>query len=222
MASMRRSFDVRCRQRRIAARLRCVPPGKFNKEWAFDFWKFYAPRYKDGPHVIYEIHNEPVQWAPPYNSPKANPPGAVEMNAECWKLIRSNSPIYQQLASLRRNESPGFHSSTRLSFAEGADLSKVTVQATIGESTSPAIFAIVNDNEAYSLEYVGYPFHLGELDLSWMTSGWEHPVANKSIYSISDGSYTSLRLWNGSDWQSYSKGISVQAESHLIIKLGGN
>lgn len=109
-----------------------------------------------------------------------------------------------------------------LSFAEGADLSKVTVQATIGESTNPAIFAIVNDNEAYSLEYVGYPFHLEELDLSWMTSGWEHPVTNKSIYSISDGSYTSLRLWNGSDWQSYSKGISVQAESHLIIKLGGN
>ena len=67
-------------------------PGKFNKEWALDFWKFYAPRYKDEPHVIYEIHNEPVQWAPPYNSPKANPPGAVEMNAECWKLIRSLAP----------------------------------------------------------------------------------------------------------------------------------
>ena len=109
-----------------------------------------------------------------------------------------------------------------LSFAEGADLSKVTVQATIGESTSPAMFAIAHENETCSLEYVGYPFHLEELDLSWMTSGWEHPVTNKSIYSISDGSYTSLRLWNGSDWQSYSKGISVQAESHLIIKLGGN
>ena len=67
-------------------------PGKFNKEWALDFWKFYAPRYKDEPHVIYEIHNEPVKWAPPYNSPKANPPGAVEMNAECWKLIRSLAP----------------------------------------------------------------------------------------------------------------------------------
>jgi hypothetical protein len=98
----------------------------------------------------------------------------------------------------------------------------VTVQATIGESTNPAIFAIAHENETCSLEYVGYPFHLEELDLSWMTSGWEHPVTNKSIYSISDGSYTSLRLWNGSDWQSYSKGISVQAESHLIIKLGGN
>ena len=109
-----------------------------------------------------------------------------------------------------------------LSFAEGADLSKVTVQATVGKSSSPAMFAIAHENETYSLEYVGYPFHLEELDLSWMTSGWEHPVTNKSIYSISDGSYTSLRLWNGSDWQSYSKGISVQAESHLIIKLGGN
>ncbi len=51
-----------------------------------------------------------------------------------------------------------------LSFAEGADLSKVTVQATIGESTRHAIFAIVNDNEAYSLKYVA--FNLDELDLA--------------------------------------------------------
>ena len=108
-----------------------------------------------------------------------------------------------------------------LSFAEGADLSKVTVQATIGESTRPATFAIAYENEACSLEYVGYPFHLEELDLSWMTSGWQHPVANKSIYSISDGSYTSLRLWNGTEWQTYSRGISVQTESHWFINLGG-
>ena len=67
-------------------------PGKHNKAWALDFWKFYAPRYADEPHVIYEIHNEPVKWGPPYSSDKANPTGAVEMNAECWKLIRSLAP----------------------------------------------------------------------------------------------------------------------------------
>ena len=108
-----------------------------------------------------------------------------------------------------------------LSFAEGADLSKVSVQATIGESTSPAMFAIAHENETYSLEYIGYPFHLEELDLSWMTSGWEHPVKNKSIFSISDGSYTSLQVWNGTEWQTYSRGISVQTESHWFINLGG-
>ena len=67
-------------------------PGKHNKAWALDFWKYYAPRYANEPHVIYEIHNEPVKWGPPYSSDKANPTGAVEMNAECWRLIRSLAP----------------------------------------------------------------------------------------------------------------------------------
>ena len=30
--------------------------------WSLDFWKFYAPRYKDHPHVLYEAHNEPVRY----------------------------------------------------------------------------------------------------------------------------------------------------------------
>jgi hypothetical protein len=41
--------------------------GTMNLEWSLDFWEFYAPRYKDETHVIYEAHNEPVphtlwQW----------------------------------------------------------------------------------------------------------------------------------------------------------------
>ncbi len=64
-------------------------------------------------------------------------------------------------------------------------------------------------------------YNLEELDFSWMSSGWEHPVANKSIFSISDGSYTSLQVWNGTEWQTYSRGISVQTESHWFINLGG-
>lgn len=31
--------------------------------WSLDFWKFYAPRYKDRPHVLYEAHNEPVRFS---------------------------------------------------------------------------------------------------------------------------------------------------------------
>ena len=103
-----------------------------------------------------------------------------------------------------------------LSFAEGADLSKVTVQATIGESTSPAIFAIVNDNEAYSLEYVGYPFHLEELDLSWMTSGWETPKKNKAVGG------GDLQLWDGTEWQKYERGIGTHAGSSWYVRLNGN
>ena len=41
--------------------------GTMNLEWSQRFWEFYAPRYKDETHVIYEAHNEPVpntiyQW----------------------------------------------------------------------------------------------------------------------------------------------------------------
>ena len=103
-----------------------------------------------------------------------------------------------------------------LSFAEGADLSKVTVQATIGESTNPAIFAIVNDNEAYSLEYVGYPYNLEDLDFSWMSSGWETPKKNKAVGG------GDLQLWDGTEWQKYERGIGTHADSSFFINLGGN
>lgn len=33
-------------------------------EWAQDFWNFYAPRYADRTHVIYETHNEPGDHTP--------------------------------------------------------------------------------------------------------------------------------------------------------------
>jgi hypothetical protein len=32
--------------------------------WAQQFWNFYAPRYKDRTHVIYETHNEPAPYNP--------------------------------------------------------------------------------------------------------------------------------------------------------------
>lgn len=66
--------------------------GGYNRQFALDFWKTYAPRYANETHVIYEIQNEPVAWSPPYNSPNANPPGAVEMNVAVYKLIRSLAP----------------------------------------------------------------------------------------------------------------------------------
>ena len=33
-------------------------------QFAKDFWTFYAPRYKDESHVIYEVHNEPASSTP--------------------------------------------------------------------------------------------------------------------------------------------------------------
>ena len=34
--------------------------GQMDLSWSQDFWNFYAPKYKDETHVIYEAHNEPA------------------------------------------------------------------------------------------------------------------------------------------------------------------
>jgi hypothetical protein len=103
-----------------------------------------------------------------------------------------------------------------LSFAEGADLSKVTVQATIGESTSPAMFAIAHENETCSLEYVGYPYNLEDLDLSWMTCGWSTPHKNKAVGGAP------LQLFNGDSWIEYPRGIGTHGASSWYVRLNGN
>ncbi|KXS12137.1 glycoside hydrolase family 5 protein [Gonapodya prolifera JEL478] len=65
--------------------------GKFNLAYARDFWTFYAGRYAAETHVIYEIHNEPVQWGPSYLT-STQSPGAVSMMADCYKIIRAAAP----------------------------------------------------------------------------------------------------------------------------------
>ncbi|TYQ17018.1 UNVERIFIED_CONTAM: dockerin type I repeat protein [Acetivibrio alkalicellulosi] len=66
--------------------------GNYNGRWARDFWTFYAPRYANETHVLYEIHNEPVAWGPPYSSNRATPTGAVEMNIDAYRIIRQHAP----------------------------------------------------------------------------------------------------------------------------------
>ena len=41
---------------------------------------------------MYEIHNEPVAWGPPYSSQTANPPGAVDMEIDVYRTIRAHAP----------------------------------------------------------------------------------------------------------------------------------
>ena len=38
--------------------------GSYNFSHLVDFWRQVAPRYKDRMHVLYELANEPVAWAP--------------------------------------------------------------------------------------------------------------------------------------------------------------
>ncbi|KAI8813159.1 glycoside hydrolase superfamily [Cladochytrium replicatum] len=66
--------------------------GKYNLNYAVGFWNFYSKRYASQTHVLFEIQNEPVAWGPPYNSPSANPPGAINLQVQSYKAIRANAP----------------------------------------------------------------------------------------------------------------------------------
>jgi MYXO-CTERM domain-containing protein len=60
--------------------------GSFNQSFVTSFWNFYAPRYKDRTHVVYEVCNEPQAWSAPYNSATL----AMEKNA--YTQIRGLAP----------------------------------------------------------------------------------------------------------------------------------
>jgi endoglucanase len=65
--------------------------GNHNRPYAEDFWRFYAPRYANETHVIYEIHNEPVAWGPSYVTSQS-PAGAMTMEVNCYNIIRQYAP----------------------------------------------------------------------------------------------------------------------------------
>jgi len=65
--------------------------GNHNLAWATNFWKIYAPRYANETHVIYEIHNEPVAWGPPYLT-ATTPSNGLTLEIECYKIIRTYAP----------------------------------------------------------------------------------------------------------------------------------
>ncbi len=50
------------------------------------FWNFYAPRYKDETHVVYEIQNEPAENTEAFHD------SVINMNRECYQIIRSHAP----------------------------------------------------------------------------------------------------------------------------------
>ncbi|MHC5184615.1 MAG: cellulase family glycosylhydrolase, partial [Planctomycetota bacterium] len=66
--------------------------GQMDLAWSLDFWDFYAPRYKDETHVIYEAHNEPVfnnEWSP-INTSWTTSDWADQ--AALYTTIRTNAP----------------------------------------------------------------------------------------------------------------------------------
>ena len=60
--------------------------GTFNQSFVTSFWNFYAPRYKDKTHVVYEVCNEPQAWSAPYNS------NTLAMEKNAYTQIRGLAP----------------------------------------------------------------------------------------------------------------------------------
>jgi len=60
--------------------------GSFTGSFVTAFWAFYAPRYKDKTHVIYEVCNEPQAWSAPYNS------NTLAMEKNAFTQIRGLAP----------------------------------------------------------------------------------------------------------------------------------
>ncbi|EIP99995.1 CBM6-containing protein,putative carbohydrate-binding protein [Opitutaceae bacterium TAV1] len=59
--------------------------GGVNAAFIQDFWTFYAPRYANETHVIYEIQNEPVV-RPPVSA------SVIDMEKAAWNIIRAAAP----------------------------------------------------------------------------------------------------------------------------------
>ncbi|GAB4368238.1 MAG: hypothetical protein Kow00121_07210 [Elainellaceae cyanobacterium] len=63
-----------------------VEPGSYNADELLTFWEVVAPRYKDRPHVLYEMVNEPVGWSPPYSR------SIIADLKQVYDLMRSSAP----------------------------------------------------------------------------------------------------------------------------------
>lgn len=62
-----------------------------NYNFGRDFWRFYAPRYKNRTHVIYEIYNEPQN---DINTGRSQPssPATLQLERDLYNLVRNNAP----------------------------------------------------------------------------------------------------------------------------------
>jgi len=62
----------------------CDKNAQFFYDKVTAFWKFYAPRYKDETHVVYEIQNEPDKGV--FQDP------SIQMEKDCYDIIRERAP----------------------------------------------------------------------------------------------------------------------------------
>jgi endoglucanase len=63
--------------------------GGVNADFNAAFWRIYAPRYANSPHVIYEIQNEPAANNPPYSGSSA----VMNLQVDAYDIIRAAAPL---------------------------------------------------------------------------------------------------------------------------------
>lgn len=135
--------------------------GSFNYDYVMDFWKFYAPRYKNEAHVLFEIQNEPHAWSAPY------PRAALDMEADAYTLIRSlapDTPILLFSFAVLGNGPQAVSDIADVSAAASIDWTKAAVafHGYAGHKSTPgAVESILN---------AGYPVFMTEFTASdWGT-----------------------------------------------------
>lgn len=136
--------------------------GTFNYNYVMDFWSFYAPRYKDEAHVLFEIQNEPHAWSAPY------PQAALNMQADAYTLIRSlapDTPILLFSFAVMGNGSQAVADAAKVSAAASVDWSSagVAFHGYAGHKDTPgAVQSLLN---------AGYPVFMTEFTASdWGTN----------------------------------------------------
>ena len=154
-----------------------------DSQFMYAFWEFYAPRYKDREHVIYEICNECPLELPPENLLRAYDiirKHAPDTMVIFYSFSHSLDPEYDILPPLKRldflggdrlnweNEAVGFHAYECTADYLGADWVYYTIDVLTGEG-----FPIINTempNHFALTNYVHVDFYraLEERGIAWL------------------------------------------------------
>jgi endoglucanase len=161
--------------------------GSYNQKWVEDFWTFYAPRYANETHVLFEIQNEPVAWGPPYSSSSATPPGAVAMEVSAYNIIRSYAPNTPVL----------LFSYAVFGSASGGNAALQDIQA-----FNTAVFS--NPNAVWTNEAVAFHGYAGATST---------PAAVQML--LSAGYPAVMTEFAGIDWGGHASGLDVELAAAL-------
>jgi fibronectin type 3 domain-containing protein/regulation of enolase protein 1 (concanavalin A-like superfamily) len=187
--------------------------GNYNAAYITNFWKFYAPRYANETHVLYEIQNEPVAWGPPYSAANATPPGGLNMEVAAYNVIRQyapNTPILlftyavfggtggasSAMTDIRAFNTTVFGNANAVWTNEA-----VAIHGYAGwQNTSTAVSSLINSGyPCFMTEYAGNPWGSGHggldaemtselerLSVSWLTFQYVPPTGVSDNVTLPD------------------------------------